>query len=148
LKIAHLVRNHTLAKSISDASWGLFLSSRSVLWHARLWCLSSPSRLGSLPRSASLCGFRVKNTLSMRTHGCPSCGLVLDRDEHAALNILAAALAVAAPLASRRAGGNGFRFAGTHRFGTDRLYGCVRKGTRHSGWMNEESPRLKPGGVP
>ena len=44
------------------------------------------------------------------------------------------------PSPYRRADGNGFRFAGTNRFGTDRLYGCVRKSTRHSGWMNEESP--------
>jgi putative transposase len=39
------------------------------------------------------CGFRVKKTLSMRTHLCPECGLVLDRDWNAALNILLAALA-------------------------------------------------------
>src|SRR5215472_10556073 len=54
-------------------------------------CQSSPSRLGSPPRIASPCGFRVKKTLSTRTHVCPQCGLVLDRDENAALNILAAA---------------------------------------------------------
>jgi putative transposase len=49
-------------------------------------------------QDCSGCGFRVKKTLSMRTHICPNCGLVLDRDENAALNILAAALVVAAAL--------------------------------------------------
>ena len=49
-------------------------------------------------QDGSGCGERVKKTLSMRTHICPHCGLVLDRDWNAALNILAAALAVAAPL--------------------------------------------------
>ncbi len=44
-------------------------------------------------QDCSGCGERVKKTLSMRTHICPSCGLVLDRDWNAALNILAAALA-------------------------------------------------------
>ena len=49
-------------------------------------------------QDCSGCGFRVKKSLSMRTHVCPSCGLVLDRDRNAALNILAAALVAAAPL--------------------------------------------------
>ena len=36
------------------------------------------------------CGERIQKSLSIRTHICPSCGLVLDRDENAALNILRA----------------------------------------------------------
>src|SRR5215469_12337188 len=91
-------------------------------------------------QDCSGCGYRVQKTLSTRTHVCPHCGLVLDRDENAALNILAAAPLGSSLSPYRRAGGNGFRFAGTHRFGTDRLYDCVRKSTRHSGWMNEASP--------
>ena len=43
-------------------------------------------------QDCSGCGERVKKTLSMRTHICPRCGLVLDRDWNAALNILLAAL--------------------------------------------------------
>ncbi len=43
-------------------------------------------------QDCSGCGFRVKKTLSIRTHLCPECGLVLDRDWNAALNILLAAL--------------------------------------------------------
>ena len=42
----------------------------------------------------------------------------------------------------RWASGNGFWYAGTQRFWTDRLYERVRQGTRHSGWMKEESPRF------
>ena len=34
----------------------------------------------------------VKKALSTRTHLCPSCGLMLDRDQNAALNILKSAL--------------------------------------------------------
>ena len=45
----------------------------------------------------------------------------------------------------RWASGNGFRDAGTERFGTDRLYARVRKSTSQTGWMNEESPCLYPG---
>src|SRR5215472_4486487 len=43
-------------------------------------------------QDCSGCSFRVQKTLSMRTHVCPECGLVLDRDWNAALNILEAAL--------------------------------------------------------
>jgi transposase len=39
-------------------------------------------------QDCSGCGERVHKTLSVRTHVCPCCGLVLDRDENAALNIL------------------------------------------------------------
>ena len=36
----------------------------------------------------SPCPERVQKSLSVRTHICPRCGLMLDRDENAALNIL------------------------------------------------------------
>jgi putative transposase len=38
-------------------------------------------------QDCSGCGARVPKTLSVRTHCCPSCGLVLDRDANAASNI-------------------------------------------------------------
>lgn len=91
LKIANLVRNHKLAKSISDAAWGRFL-----------WWLNYYGVIHSIPviavepaftsQDCSACGTRVKKSLSVRTHICLGCGLVLDRDQNAALNILAKAL--------------------------------------------------------
>jgi putative transposase len=54
-------------------------------------------------QECSRCGVRVQKTLSMRTHVCPNCDLVLDRDHNAALNILAVAL-VSVPLHNRTAG--------------------------------------------
>jgi putative transposase len=94
LKIAHLVKNHNLAKSISDAGWGLFLSW--VRYYGQVHgipVVAVPARFTT--QDCSGCGFRVKKTLSMRTHVCPSCGLVLDRDHNAALNILDCALRTA-----------------------------------------------------
>ncbi|WP_375337629.1 zinc ribbon domain-containing protein [Domibacillus sp. PGB-M46] len=44
-------------------------------------------------QDCSYCGKRVKKSLSVRTHACPDCGLVLDRDHNAALNIEKAGLA-------------------------------------------------------
>jgi putative transposase len=95
LKIAHLVKNRRLAKSISDASWGLFLG-----WVRYYGQVHGVPIVAISPQFTTQdcagCGERVKKTLSMRTHICPSCGLVLDRDHNAALNILAAALVLAA----------------------------------------------------
>jgi putative transposase len=45
----------------------------------------------------SRCGERVPKSLSVRTHVCPCCGLVIDRDENVALNILRAGQARQAP---------------------------------------------------
>jgi putative transposase len=92
LKIANLVKNHRLAKSISDVSWGLFLS-----WVRYYGTLDGIPIIAVSPRyttqDCSGCGFRVRKSLSMRTHLCPECGLVLDRDWNAALTIRLSALA-------------------------------------------------------
>jgi putative transposase len=95
LKITNLVKNHHLAKSISDASWGLFLSW--VRYYGQVHgipVIAVPARFTT--QDCSGCGERVKKSLSQRTHICPACGLVLDRDWNAALNILAAALVIVA----------------------------------------------------
>ena len=96
LQVRNLVRNSHLAKSISDASWGLF---RTIL-AGKAACAGK--RVSAVPaqytsQDCSGCRQRVPKSLSMRTHVCPSCGLVLDRDENAALNILRAGQARQAP---------------------------------------------------
>jgi putative transposase len=97
LKISSLVKNRHLAKSISDASWGLFLSW--VRYYGQVHSIpivAVPPKFTT--QDCSGCGYRVKKSLSMRTHMCPNCGLVLDRDYNAAVNILAAALMIVAAL--------------------------------------------------
>jgi putative transposase len=89
LQVRNMVRNQHLAKSISDAGWAQF---RSILACKAEWAgkrvVAIPAQYTS--QECSGCGERVPKSLSVRTHVCPSCGLVLDRDEHAALNILRA----------------------------------------------------------
>jgi len=87
LKIANLVKNHKLAKSISDASWGRFLSWLTYYGqvHAIPVIAVEPAFTS---QDCSACGTRVKKSLSVRTHICSGCGLVLDRDHNAAINIL------------------------------------------------------------
>jgi putative transposase len=91
LKIANMIKNRHLAKSISDAGWGQFLS-----WVNYYGALHSIPVIKVAPhftsQNCSGCGTLVKKTLSVRTHICPSCGLVMDRDHNAAKNILAKAL--------------------------------------------------------
>ena len=91
LQIRNLVKNHKLAKSIHDAAWGQFLrwvKAYGIMHDVPV--IAVPPHYTS--QDCSGCGERVKKTLSTRTHVCPSCGLVLDRDENAAINILAKAL--------------------------------------------------------
>ena len=91
LQVHNLVRNHRLAKSISDAAWGRFLQ-----WVTYYGDVHNIQVVAVAPQfttqECSGCGKRVYKALSVRTHVCPHCGLVLDRDQNAALNILAKAL--------------------------------------------------------
>ena len=92
LKIRNMVKNHHLAKSIHDAGWGTFISWVNAygLMHAIPVIAVAPHFTS---QECSACGALVKKSLSVRTHICPSCGVVLDRDQNAALNILSKALA-------------------------------------------------------
>lgn len=92
LKIANMVKNRKLAKSIHDAGWRAFI--RKVQAYGAMHNIPviavAPQYTS---QDCSVCGTRVKKTLSMRTHICTGCGVVLDRDHNAACNILAKALA-------------------------------------------------------
>jgi putative transposase len=87
LQIRNLVRNRHLAKSISDAAWGRFLS-----WLTYYGTLHAIPVIAVEPaftsQDCSACETRVEKSLSVRTHICSGCGLVLDRDHNAAKNIL------------------------------------------------------------
>ncbi len=96
LRVAHMVRNRHLAKSISDAGWAQFrsiLEAKAAYAGRRVVAVppayTSQDCSGILPNGQQ-CGTRVEKTLSVRTHVCPCCGLVLDRDENAARNMLRA----------------------------------------------------------
>ena len=90
LKIGNMVKNHRLAKSIADASWGRFLS-----WTTHYGAMHGIAVIAVSPhftsQTCSACGTLVKKSLSVRTHVCHCCGVVLDRDHNAAVNILAKA---------------------------------------------------------
>ncbi len=98
LQIRNMVKNHTLAKSISDASWGRFLSwlSYYAAQHG-IPCIAVPPQFTSQNCSGVLpdgtrCPQRVTKSLSVRTHVCPRCGLVIDRDHNSGKLVLERAL--------------------------------------------------------
>ncbi len=87
LRIQNLLKNHHLARAISDQSWG------ALLKHLEYKAENAGLRFVKVdPKHTSQlcsgCGSMVPKPLSVRVHACPDCGLVLDRDENAAINIL------------------------------------------------------------
>jgi putative transposase len=87
LKIANMVKNHSLAKSISDASW--YQYTQWLEYYGKIWgkvvVAVNPAYTS---QDCSNCGHRVKKSLSTRTHSCPKCKVEICRDTNAALNIL------------------------------------------------------------
>lgn len=91
LKIRNMVKNHHLAKSISDASWYRF--TQWIQYFAKVHgviVIAVPPHNTTV--DCSCCGAKVKKALSTRTHKCNDCGTVLCRDTNAAKNILAKGL--------------------------------------------------------
>ena len=104
LNIGGMVHNHHLAKSIHDASLSAFLAIlEDKAERAGHQVIRVPARFTT--QKCSRCGEYVQKSLSVRTHICPSCGLVEDRDVNAAKNILQAGLRAGAPPSGMGAGG-------------------------------------------
>lgn len=93
LNIRGMLKNHHLAKSISDASWDMLLQLiRYKAENAGSYFVEVNPRYTS--QKCSSCGAIVQKSLSIKTHICPECSLVLDRDINASLNILRAGIAL------------------------------------------------------
>ena len=78
LNIKNMVRNKKLAKSIHDAGWSQFstyIAYKSIK-HGKNYLKVSPHGTSQ----ECLCGASVPKDLSVRTHRCPVCGLVEQRD--------------------------------------------------------------------
>lgn len=86
LNIRGLARTH-LAKSILDVAWGAFLDilQAVAVKRGKMVIAENPNNTS---QECSGCGKRVQKTLTDRVHNCPHCGLKMDRDWNAAINIL------------------------------------------------------------
>ncbi|MCC6443462.1 MAG: transposase [Armatimonadetes bacterium] len=87
LNISGMVKSHHLAKSISDASWRMFVDLLTYkAENAGHQVVTVPAHFTS--QRCFSCGELVPKTLSVRTHRCPQCGYVEAQDVNAAKNIL------------------------------------------------------------
>jgi putative transposase len=97
MSLTFMLQNSHLSRSAHDVSLGLFrelLGYKAV--EARVEVITVKPAYTS--QACSGCGCLVPKSLGVRTHSCPDCGLILDRDVNAALNILSAG--------TRRSGAN------------------------------------------
>ncbi|MHB9892189.1 transposase [Clostridium botulinum] len=90
LKVSNMLKNHRLAKAISEVSWYEF---RTMLEYKCKWygreLIIAPSNYAS-SQLCSNCGNKSNQTkdLSCRTYICPVCGMIMDRDLNASKNLL------------------------------------------------------------
>jgi putative transposase len=97
LQVKNMVKNHCLAKAISDVGWSEFVRQLEykAQWYGRT--LVKIDKFYPSSKRCFDCGHILDSlTLDVRFWTCPACGVVHDRDINAAKNILAAGLAVTA----------------------------------------------------
>ncbi|NES68584.1 MAG: transposase [Okeania sp. SIO2D1] len=128
LNVKGMVRNRHLAKSISDVAWSTFRSWLEYFGvkYGKVTVAVPPHNTS---QNCSNCGKVVKKSLSVRTHICPHCSYVEDRDINAAKNILKKGLCTVG-------------HTGTYAWGDlpSGLVGEILPGDGES--LNQESPSL------
>ncbi|GGA21967.1 hypothetical protein CYANOKiyG1_37030 [Okeania sp. KiyG1] len=113
LAVKNMVKNHKLARAISDANWGELVRQLEYKaeWYGRE--LIKIDRYFPSSKRCSECGYVVdKLPLDIREWDCPECAAHHDRDLNASINILAAGLAVSVCGATVRPEGSKSRRAG------------------------------------
>jgi len=90
LAVSNMVKNHNLAKAISDCGW--YELTRQLKYKSE-WNNRQYIKIGRFTKSSqpcNVCGYINTDTkdLSVREWTCPVCGTVHDRDINAAINIL------------------------------------------------------------
>ncbi len=128
LNVKGMIRNRRLAKSIADAGWSTF----------RKWLEYFGFKYGKVTvavpphntsQNCSNCGEKVTKSLSTRTHICPNCGYVEDRDVNAAINILNRGLSTVG-------------HTGTYAWGKTPSWSVGSDLLANGDLLNQESPRL------
>jgi putative transposase len=107
LNVRGMLKNHSLARAISDVGWGMILAQLGYKADWRGRHLHAVDRFYPSSKTCSRCGtVKAKLSLDERTYRCERCGLEIDRDLNAALNL--------AHEATEDARRHGVRVAGTY----------------------------------
>ncbi|MEW6603820.1 MAG: RNA-guided endonuclease TnpB family protein [Thermoproteota archaeon] len=83
LQVTNLTKNHRLARKILDASWSTF---KQMLQYKVNRVVEVEPAYSSI--DSSRCGHPVPKSFAVRTHACPKCGAITDRDYNSAINHL------------------------------------------------------------
>jgi putative transposase len=79
----NMLKNHKLSRKILDSGWGIFVNMLD--YKCKMLVEVSPN---NTTVDCSRCGTAIPKSLGIRTHLCHVCGLMLDRDYNASINIL------------------------------------------------------------
>jgi putative transposase len=131
LNVKGMVKNRKLSKSISDAGWSKFREWLEYLGHkyGKITVAVPPYNTS---QDCSNCGKKVQKSLSTRTHVCPYCGYVADRDTNAAINILKRGLSTVG-------------HTGMYAWGEKPSWAVGATLLSNGDSTNQESPRLQAG---
>jgi putative transposase len=103
-----MVRNHKLAKAISDVGWGMFVNFLSYKLDREGKVLVEIDRWFPSSKLCSNCHYQVgEMPLDVRTWTCPNCSTHHDRDGNAAINIRAEGIRMLSVLGTRTAADGG-----------------------------------------
>ena len=88
LKVTNMLKNKKLAKALSDAALGGFLTKLKTKAETLGIPVTEASQFYASSKTCSSCGYKKEDlTLKERTYQCGKCGISIDRDVNAALNL-------------------------------------------------------------
>lgn len=94
LNVSGMIKNRRLARSIADVGWNMFQAflKYKCTWNGKYYV--EIGRFEPSSKKCSNCGLKQNITLAVRVYRCDNCGLHMDRDLNASINIRAAGISV------------------------------------------------------
>ena len=143
LNVLGMVRNHKLAKAISDVGWGMFFNFLSYKLEREGKVLVEVDRWFPSSKTCSECLYQIDELpLSVREWTCASCGTHHDRDENAAINIRAEGIRMLTVSGTGTAAdGGGSVVSAVRSWGSPKWSNCRTR--RVKTYLSKRSRRMK-----